>query len=287
MSDKALRCFRLSRSGIPDRKRPLMLGIDEAGRGPVLGPMVFGGFVCAMDEHAEKVLKAEIGVNDSKKLTANKRYSMFLQLNEPQREFAICAEILTPRFISYNMLRRDACNLNQLSHNAAISIIKHFTSRGYNVKQVYLDAVGPCDKYEAKLKAIFPGVNFTAASKADSKYTAVSAASIVAKVIRDDIIEAWFKDSEEPVQIGSGYPGDPVTKNLLSSTIDKTFGFSEIVRYSWATTKNILDDSSKVTPFDWYDPDENEDDDVRHRRRKMLEDTQLAPFRTIKRIREL
>lgn len=81
-------------------------GIDEAGRGPVLGPMVYGGFVCAIDGDHDRVLKREIGVDDSKKLTAVSRDAKFRQLNTPDRQFAICAEVLTPKFISYKMLQR-------------------------------------------------------------------------------------------------------------------------------------------------------------------------------------
>lgn len=287
MPNENLRCFRIFRSGIPDKSVPLMLGIDEAGRGPVLGPMVYGGFVCAIDGDHDRVLKREIGVDDSKKLTAVSRDAKFRQLNTPDRQFAICAEVLTPKFISYKMLQRDSVNLNMISHNSAISIIRHFLSQGFNLKEVYIDAVGSTSKYEEKLKRLFPDLRCVVAIKADSKYPVVSAASIVAKVIRDNMIDTWFKNSDTPIAVGSGYPGDEVTRKLLTSTVDKVFGFSEFVRVSWATAKNILEDSTRITPFEWYDPDDDADSRKKERQGFVIPQPEYGPFHTLQRVTHL
>ncbi|GIX62341.1 ribonuclease H1 large subunit, putative [Babesia caballi] len=262
MNNDEVRCFRLFRSGIPDKSVPVKLGIDEAGRGPVLGPMVYGGFVCPIGERCHTLLKGEIGVDDSKKLTPDHRNTKFRQLNAPDRPFAICAEVITPKFISYRMLQRESYNLNAMSHDSAIAIIRHFISQGFNLKEVYVDAVGPAAKYEAKLKQLFPQLHCVVANKADSKFPVVSAASIVAKVIRDNMIESWFKDAAEPVQVGSGYPGDPVTCQFLASSLNRLFGFSEFVRFSWATAKNMLEDPKRAAPFEWYETDVNDEEAV-------------------------
>ena len=77
--------------------------------------------------------------------------------------------------------------------------------------QIYVDPVGPHELYEAKLKAIFPAVQFTVVPKADALFPVVSAASIVAKVTRDVFMEVWKFAGEEaglPLdhEFGSGYP---------------------------------------------------------------------------------
>lgn len=77
--------------------------------------------------------------------------------------------------------------------------------------QVYVDPVGPHEVYEAKLKAIFPTVDFTVIPKADAIFPVVSAASIVAKVTRDVFMEVWTFDEVEgqlnfSSEFGSGYP---------------------------------------------------------------------------------
>ena len=75
--------------------------------------------------------------------------------------------------------------------------------------QIYVDTVGTPEKYQAKLKQLFPGIDITVSKKADSLYPIVSAASICAKVIRDHILKYWTpveKDLNMSNKFGSGYP---------------------------------------------------------------------------------
>ena len=105
---------------------------------------------------------------------------------------------------------RTKYNLNLLSHDTAIALIRSAQKKGVRVKKVFVDTVGPADKYEAKLKALFPELIIKVANKADSIYPIVSAASVCAKVIRDRVVSGW-KFIEPNVQFshedyGSGYP---------------------------------------------------------------------------------
>ncbi len=161
--------------------------------------------------------------------------------------------------------------MNSLSHDTAISLINRAIDYGIKVKQVFVDTVGPADKYEAKLKRIFPSLKIKVANKADSIYPIVSAASICAKVIRDRTLKDWKfieKDSNfSNKDYGSGYPSgrafmqsillflisfsfipsiisDPTTKKFLSKNIDPIFGFPTLVRFSWSTAKNLLDENA-------------------------------------------
>lgn len=104
---------------------------------------------------------------------------------------------------------RSKYNLNALSHDTAIALIRKCLESGIQLKQVYLDTVGPADKYQEKLQKIFPDIKIKVSNKADSIYKIVSVASICAKVTRDHMIKNWkfienFPYNQE--EYGSGYP---------------------------------------------------------------------------------
>ncbi|KAL5022714.1 hypothetical protein ScPMuIL_001869 [Solemya velum] len=233
------------------------LGIDEAGRGPVLGPMVYG--TCYSPLSAQDKLK-EIGLADSKTLSEEQREEMFKKMCEAQDYVGWMVEILSPTFISNSMLKRSKYNLNALSHDSAIGLIQKVLDKGVNVKEVYVDTVGDPDKYQAKLKAIFPSLDITVAKKADATYPIVSGASICAKVSRDHAVKGWkFEDgiSGEDLAYGSGYPSDPATKKFMASNMDPVFGFPQFVRFSWSTASHILEKEAEI--MEWEDDEDEED----------------------------
>ncbi|XP_037958743.1 ribonuclease H2 subunit A [Teleopsis dalmanni] len=232
---------------------PCLLGVDEAGRGPVLGPMVYGIAYCPLSKAQVLV---DLGCADSKQLTEEKREEIFTQLNT--EEYArTCigwsVEIISPNIISTSMNRRSKCSLNEVSMNSAIGLIQRAIDAGVNIAEVYVDTVGPPEKYQDKLKGIFPQFKITVAKKADSTYPIVSAASICAKVTRDHALKVW--KFPEGIKIpdnkfGSGYPGDPVTKRFLAENTDPVFGFPRLVRFSWSTAENALADKAYNIEFD-------------------------------------
>ncbi|KAJ1974088.1 hypothetical protein H4R35_003782 [Dimargaris xerosporica] len=274
---------------------PCMLGVDEAGRGPVLGPMVYGICYCPLEA---KDTVARAGFDDSKALTEAKRDQLFDDL---QTE-ALCHTVgwavtaLSPQDISSAMLRRlftriiasenlisansAKYNLNAIAHDTTIGLIRATLERGVNVKEVYVDTVGPPEKYQAKLARLFPGIKITVAKKADSLYPIVSAASICAKVIRDAILKYWqfaegqplcdLSDNEDtntmPLaatrssalntwsnEFGSGYPSDPSTVKWLKSHMDKVFGFPGVIRFGWSTCSKMLDDQGAAVHWPGYE----------------------------------
>ena len=171
------------------------------------------------------------------------------------------------------MYRRGKYNLNTMSHDTAIGLINKAIEAGVRVAEVYVDTVGPPDKYQAKLEGLFPELKITVAKKADSLYPCVSAASICAKVARDKALGEW-KFSEDKVckphvlmhmnlklsiqkcpqeftsKWGSGYPGDAVTKKFLQENLNDLFGFPSIVRFSWKTAENILEEKGIKVQFE-------------------------------------
>lgn len=246
-------------SNIPEvcKSEPCVLGIDEAGRGPVLGPMVYGIAFCPKSKNAD--LK-NLGVDDSKALTEEQREKLLNKVLDNNDYIGWAIHLLSPSYISTSMNRRGKYNLNAMSHDTAIDLVKEAVSQGVDVAEVYVDTVGPPEKYQAKLEAIFPSMKITVAKKADSLYPCVSAASICAKVARDRALKDWKFPEGGDVKgpWGSGYPADPVTKKFLQEQIHPIFGFPGIVRFSWKTASKILDEKCIQIEFEEPEPEEEE-----------------------------
>jgi ribonuclease H2 subunit A len=240
------------------------IGIDEAGRGPLLGPMTYSlaFWPASMDEELSKK-----GFDDSKNLSHLQRVGLW-------KKMVACPDVgwvlrvLQASEISRNMLRVSPYNLNAMSHDTAIDMIKRVMKAGVNVKKCFIDTVGIADNYRSKLESIFygKGMDFIVESKADSTYKVVSASSICAKVSRDEIIEKW-KWSEENYQpvgglaFGSGYPSDPKCKTWVASNLtDPVFCFPDFVRFSWAPAKDALK-GENVAVVKWEADDEDGNDD--------------------------
>ncbi|KAH9935251.1 ribonuclease H2 subunit A [Amylocystis lapponica] len=232
----------------PTASGPYILGVDEAGRGPVLGPLVYGVAYCPAT-YQEKL--DALGFADSKTLTAQTRSSLLETLCSDPANLGWSVRVLCPQAISSGMLRRPPTNLNRQSEQATVLLIREVLQRGIKLSEVYVDALGPTKPYEAYLSAQFPDISFTVAAKADSKFKIVGAASVAAKVTRDAWVEGWVfeehagVDTPAPARwgatLGSGYPSDPKTQAWIKSSLDKTFGFPSLVRFSWTTVKVVLE----------------------------------------------
>ncbi|OQV11921.1 Ribonuclease H2 subunit A [Hypsibius exemplaris] len=229
----------------------VLIGIDEAGRGPVLGPMVYGAcYVSRKDEPLLTTLK----VADSKTLTEEQRDGCFSNLQNGRDTFGWIAQILPPASISRGMLSRCKYNLNAISHDSAMLLIQSILDMGVTVGAVFLDTVGDPGKYEAKLKERFPLIPaITVSKKADSLFPVVSAASIVAKVCRDQALKEWrFLEGDRfhrEIKYGSGYPADPMTKKFLEEHCDRVFGYPQLIRFSWSTTEKAME--AAAVPVRW------------------------------------
>ena len=228
----------------------IIFGIDEAGRGPVLGPMVYGAAFWHSDDNKEL---EEIGFNDSKVLNANTRYELAKKMIQSNK-IGWVSHSLSARSISQDMLARNPINLNELSFAAASGMISKVLEKGLKVDEAYIDTVGPPDSYRRKFESHFhyltntttsdhhQGIEFTVAKKADSLYPVTSAASIVAKVTRDISMKlwSWTEKAKFNPDLGSGYPADPKTSQWLKENTNFIFGLPDIARFSWATTKELM-----------------------------------------------
>ena len=246
----------------PSDPTPCVLGVDEAGRGPVLGPMVYSAFYLPLSLQ-RSLLADEYNFNDSKVLTPIVRSSLMRQLCTPDHPlYKSCGwtvKVMSARDISAGMLRpgNGAYNLNAQAMDATVEIIRGvIEDRGVDVKEVYIDTIGNPQTYQKKLERIFPTLKVTVAKKADSLYPCVSAASVCAKVTRDAALEVcyeeWTKERTRrgldipPDGWGSGYPSDSKCVNWLKKDMDLLFGWGPECRFSWGTAREMLETKTGV-----------------------------------------
>ena len=237
-------------------KERVVMGVDEAGRGPVLGPMVYAAAYCPQS-YAQQL--PESGFADSKTLDASTRSELMSAINsDPLRnQIGWAVRVMSARDISKAMLHHtSAYNLNAQAHDATIELVQSIIDSGIDVAELYVDTVGPPAAYEAKLAKCFPACKVTVSKKADSLYAIVSVASICAKVTRDRVLET-SKPKDLETDWGSGYPSDPRTMAWLKESCDPLFGWDGIVRFSWQTARELVEVNSKAKVTWPVDEDDN------------------------------
>ncbi|KAF1732638.1 hypothetical protein MY5147_008177 [Beauveria neobassiana] len=259
----------------PASATPCCLGVDEAGRGPVLGPMVYGVFYLPIAQ-SDPLLRSAHHFDDSKVLTAAVRASLMEALCRPGSDLhdscGWATTALSARDIGANMLKPvGVYNLNAQAMDATVDLIKGVYARGVNVQEIYVDTIGPPATYQAKLQRIFPTAKVTVAKKADSLYACVSAASVCAKVTRDVALEAVYRDRKDhpadheeiddddtAMAWGSGYPSDGRCTAWMRSNLHPVFGWGPECRFSWSTAKDMLEAKGNGVKVEWPVEDDGE-----------------------------
>ena len=205
-----------------------VLGIDEAGRGPAIGPLVVAGVL--IDASAGVQLK-DLGVRDSKDLSSERRRAMVEGIREIAQE---------SRIIAFAPVQLND-NLNAVELSAIVRLVDELAP-----DTLYLDApVGPraIPAFAGMLRRSCrsSGLTLVAENKADARYPVVAAASILAKVYRDEAIDRLHGVYGD---FGSGYPADPKTQRFLSDWYDAHRTFPGCVRTRWRTVQRIIRDRS-------------------------------------------
>jgi len=215
----------------------LICGVEEAGRGPVIGPLVMAA-VLIDQKDLEKL--ENIGVKDSKQLTPLQRERMFERIIEAVQQYQI--EIISPQKVDA-AVESEETNLNWLEADTSITLIE-----ALKPEAAFLDC--PSTNIEAYKKYVEDKLTIDceiiAEHKADEKYVVVGAASILAKVTRDREIQK-IKD-ELKSEIGSGYPADPMTQAFLKHNFEK---HPDIFRKSWKSYKRLVK-GKKQTKLNGY-----------------------------------
>lgn len=205
----------------------LIAGIDEAGRGPLIGPMVICGV--ALDSSKLNYLR-DLKVKDSKLLSPAQRERIFRELVTIGAHHIV---IVPASEVDAAVLGIE--NLNWLEARKTAEILEKLQPQ-----QAYVDCPSPnLQAYTGFIQKILPiPMDLRCEHKADAKYEIVAAASIIAKVTRDRLIEEIKK--EYGVDFGSGYMADERTSNFLKKNPD----FPHI-RKSWAPYQKLMQEKNQ------------------------------------------
>lgn len=210
-----------------DRK---IAGVDEAGRGAILGPLVIAG-VCVREDKLEQLIK--IGVRDSKLLSPYRRSDLYRQIMNIA--YSVSLVKLKPEQIDDYVLKGE--KYKRLNYLEALSMAKAIDS--LDAEMVYVDASDvDVERFKKDiLGALQRKVEIISVHHADRIYPIVSAASIIAKVTRDQEISEL---SQKFGNIGSGYPADDRTIKFLKEWVKKYGDIPPFARRSWKTVKKLL-----------------------------------------------
>ncbi len=218
----------------------MICGIDEAGRGPVIGPMVVAG-VWIEEDKEEALIK--MGIRDSKKLSPKRREKLASWL---MKNFVYEIVVVEPEDIDD---LRKAMTINELEAYVFANIANKRKASVY-----YIDAASNNEKDFEKLVRQHIGheCKIVCEHGADAKYAVVSAASIIAKVERDKRLNAIAKELEGKLgmPLGSGYPSDEKTINFIKEWIRNFGNLPPHIRKSWKTVRKIENEMKQKKLFD-------------------------------------
>lgn len=207
----------------------LVAGVDDAGRGSIIGPLVIAG-VLIDDKDLQRLV--QLGVKDSKLLSPNRREALAFEIKRIAKKYSVVK--LKPAEIDKIVeTGRKLHKLNRLEAQAMAKVIELLKP-----DIAYIDASDVVEeRFKQHVMECLPiKVEIVSEHKADRKYPVVSAASIIAKVERDrEIAELKAKYGD----FGCGYPTDPKTIEFLRHCLEIFKGYPEFVRRSWRPAKRI------------------------------------------------
>ena len=213
----------------------MFCGVDEAGRGPVIGPLVVA---CVYVEDDSSLV--EIGVKDSKKLSPKVRERMYQQIIDSAAD--------------YSIVIKDASSIDALMSRMSLNDIEmEMFAEACSKRRtdaVYADCPDVDEnRFSVTLSSRVQGPNIVGKHKADDTYPVVSAASILAKVTRDRMVEEIAETLGK--DIGSGYPSDEKTMEFIRTWFYEKHELPPHVRRSWEPIKKLLMLSKNTRITDW------------------------------------
>ncbi|MBI1828751.1 MAG: ribonuclease HII [Thaumarchaeota archaeon] len=202
----------------------IICGVDDAGRGSVLGPLVIAGVSI---ERAKIKHLSEIGVKDSKQLSPKTREILYKKIIAIVDDYYVAR--ISPKIID------ESVHKNQLNHLEAKYMAKVIAKLQPDSSYVDSCDVNPA-RFGKEISKLANSGKIFSRHHADSRFTVVSAASIVAKVNRDREIEKLRKKHD----LGSGYPSDSKTMQFIKEWILEHNKTPEFVRKSWKPVKIMM-----------------------------------------------
>lgn len=203
----------------------LVCGVDDAGRGSAIGPLVIAGI--RIEKNKIKILSG-IGVKDSKQLTPRARENLYKKILELVDDYYVAK--ISPRIIDQSVQKNQ---LNQLEGRYMAKVIAKLKP-----DSAYVDS---CDVNPVRFGRLISNLSkvdtIYSSHHADKRFPVVSAASIIAKVTRDRAIAKIRKEFD----VGSGYPSDAKTMSFIKQSIVSNGAAPKFVRKSWKPVKILLE----------------------------------------------
>jgi len=208
-------------------------GVDDAGRGPIIGPLVIAG---VMVEEKDLPKLKNLGVKDSKLLSPHRREQLAEKIENLALQFHIIK--LSPSEI--DKVVETGRKLHRLNRLEAHTMAKVIAALKPDI--AYVDASDVlAERFGKHIEEKLPfRIQIVSEHKADAKYAVVSAASIVAKVERDRAVAALAKRHGD---MGSGYITDPKTVEFLKKWVKRYGSYPDFVRKSWKPAKRLKKDA--------------------------------------------
>jgi len=205
----------------------LVAGVDDAGRGSVIGPLVIAG-VLMKEENLPTLTK--LGVKDSKLLSPHRRENLAIEIKRVAEKYSVI-KLLPKEIDKVVQTGRKLHRLNRLEAQTMAKVIEMLKP-----DIAYVDASDVLEeRFKQHILECLPSkVEIVSEHKADKKYPIVSAASIIAKVERDKEV-AELKNAHG--DFGCGYPTDPKTISFLRRCLEKFGEYPDFVRKSWKPAK--------------------------------------------------
>ena len=216
--------------------KTLIAGVDEAGRGCVIGPLVVAG---VMVKAENLPILNELGVKDSKLLTPKKRellYPVILELTEKYYTVKVMPFQIDKAVESGRRLHK----LNRLEAQTMAQVIE-----ALKPDEVFVDAADIVEhRFRNHIKeSLKTKTKIISKHKADRIYPIVSAASIIAKVERDREVAAL---RETYGDFGSGYLTDVKTMIFLKQLLEHNDDYPSFVRKSWKPAKRAKNEKGTI-----------------------------------------
>jgi len=211
-------------------------GLDDAGRGPIIGPLIIAGVLIDDSRIRELV---SLGVKDSKLLSASARKRFEGKIKQIVERYEYVE--LSPDQIDLVVHKAKKLHrLNFLEAKAMAEVISRLKP-----EIAYVDASDVvCERFAKHILENLPfQVRIVSEHHADSRYPVVSAASILAKVRRDEEVACLRAEYGD---FGSGYVTDAKTMSFLENWIEQHGSPPPIVRRSWKTLKRLQKDSRQM-----------------------------------------
>ena len=199
-------------------------GVDDAGRGSMIGPMVIAG-ISIEKKNIPKLRK--LGVRDSKKLSPKKRELLYKEIIKLVDDYHVIR--IPPKTIDKYVFEH---NLNHLEAKKMAAVITHLKSEISYVDSCDVNAI----RFGREISDLSNKSKVRSYHYADSRFVVVSAASIIAKVSRDRSIARLNKNYE----FGSGYPSDKKSVNFVKKLVSAKKPLPSSVRKSWKPVQKIL-----------------------------------------------